>query len=146
MFSPCNSLTQAPALPATTLANRCYQNMFSSCQSLMQAPALPATTLAKKCYQSMFSSCNSLTQAPALPATALAEGCYKTMFWSCSKLKEVRIYATKTATNALTNWLDSVSATGDFYCRPNATIFPTGVSGCPSGWTRRALADYPTNS
>ena len=49
----------------------CYSNMFYDCTSLTQAPALPATTLAYICYSSMFSGCTNLTQAPALPATTL---------------------------------------------------------------------------
>ena len=32
----------------------CYSDMFSGCSSLTQAPALPATTLAVGCYNSMF--------------------------------------------------------------------------------------------
>ena len=34
MFRGCTSLTQVPALPATTLAIQCYRNMFSGCTSL----------------------------------------------------------------------------------------------------------------
>ena len=34
MFSGCTALIQAPALPATTLANQCYNGMFSGCTSL----------------------------------------------------------------------------------------------------------------
>ena len=89
MFSGCTSLTQAPALPATTLAIYCYSNMFSGCTSLTQAPALPATTLAGSCYVSMFYGCTSLTQAPALPATTLANNCYNSMFYNCSKVTEL---------------------------------------------------------
>ena len=33
-FSNCTSLTTAPELPATTLANNCYSKMFSGCTSL----------------------------------------------------------------------------------------------------------------
>ena len=40
---------------ATTLAMGCYYNMFSRCTSLTTAPALPATTLAECCYNIMFS-------------------------------------------------------------------------------------------
>ena len=69
MFTGCSSLTQAPALPATTLAEYCYTYMFQNCSSLTQAPALPATTLTNGCYMFMFQNCSSLTQAPALPAT-----------------------------------------------------------------------------
>ena len=141
----CTSLIKAPDLPATTLASACYGYMFSGCQSLTKAPALPATTLAKSCYEGMFYTCQSLTEAPALPATTLAEACYWGMFFNCQSLKEVRISATTTtATNALTDWLGGVSATGDFYCDPNATIFPTdSVSGIPANWKRHNIADYP---
>jgi len=143
MFYGCTSLTEAPALPATKLINRCYYYMFQGCQSLTKAPELPATTLDENCYYYMFSGCQSLTKAPELPATTLAGSCYCGMFEGCQSLKEVRVSATKTARFALDNWLDGVSATGDFYCDPNATIFPTGISGIPSGWTRHDIADYP---
>ena len=80
LFDGCTSLTKAPVLPATALADYCYQSMFSGCTSLTKAPALPATTLAEHCYQYMFGGCTSLTEAPALPATTLAKGCYYSMF------------------------------------------------------------------
>ncbi len=83
LFAGCDKLTQAPELPATTLARHCYQNMFQGCSSLKQAPVLPATTLTDYCYQNMFYGCSSLTQAPALPATALAPSCYSDMFYNC---------------------------------------------------------------
>ena len=58
----------------------CYSYMFENCTSLTQAPELPATTLAYRCYHAMFDNCTSLTQAPELPATTLAEACYSRMF------------------------------------------------------------------
>ena len=144
LFSVCTSLTKAPVLPATTLATDCYENMFVGCQSLTKAPELPATTLVYGCYASMFRGCRSLTKAPVLPATTLADYCYYLMFSGCRSLKEVRVSATRTAKDALVNWLSEVSATGDFYCDPNATIFPTdNVAGIPTNWTRRNIADYP---
>jgi hypothetical protein len=88
MFNCCSSLTQAPELPATTLANNCYRSMFYGCTSLTQAPELPATELANQCYSNMFTSCSSLTQAPELPATTLAENCYAGMFYDCSSLTQ----------------------------------------------------------
>ena len=142
LFERCGSLTKAPLL-LNTLSPYCYVGMFIQCESLTQAPVLPKTILAKGCYQYMFAYCKSLTKAAPLPATTLAEECYDGMLHDCSNLKEVRISATTTAPNALNNWLNNVSATGDFYCDPNAKIFPTGASGCPSGWTRRNIADYP---
>ena len=87
MFQDCTSLTQAPALPATTLSESCYASMFDGCTALTQAPALPATTLAVACYASMFDGCTALTHAPSLPATTLAGGCYSYMFYRCSKIK-----------------------------------------------------------
>ena len=83
LFAGCDKLTQAPELPATTLARHCYQNMFQGCSSLKQAPVLPATSLTDYCYQNMFYGCSSLTQAPALPAIALALCCYSGMFYNC---------------------------------------------------------------
>ena len=146
MFFNCPSLTKAPVLPATTLEIHCYYRMFYGCQSLTKAPVLPATTLAKGCYSGMFGGCQSLTKAPELPATTLSEYCYYRMFENCQSLKEVRISATTIAPNAkdvLTDWLSGVSGTGDFYCNPNATIFPAGKSGIPSGWRRLNINDYP---
>ena len=61
--------------------------MFYGCSSLTTAPELPATTLADNCYENMFSACSSLTTVPALPATTLAEGCYMFMFISCTNIK-----------------------------------------------------------
>ena len=88
MFGNNLALTQAPSLPATTLADSCYTSMFFNCSSLTKAPALPATTLADKCYNIMFGNCTALTQAPALPATTLARYCYNSMFGRCSKFSE----------------------------------------------------------
>ncbi len=88
MFSDCTSLTQAPELSVTKLANTCYTAMFYGCTSLTQAPELPATTLANECYEKMFSGCVNLTQAPELPATNLAISCYREMFSGCTSLKQ----------------------------------------------------------
>ena len=143
LFDGCTSLTKAPALPATTLRNSCYEKMFRGCQSLTKAPVLPATRVVYGCYRYMFSGCQSLTKAPALPATTLADYCCPAMFEGCQSLKEVRISATKDASFALLRWLSGVSATGDFYCDPNATIFPTGEDGIPRNWVRHNIADYP---
>ena len=60
MFYGCTGLTQAPALPATTLVTYCYSGMFYGCTGLTQAPALPATTLVTYCYSNMFQNCTSL--------------------------------------------------------------------------------------
>ena len=86
MFYKCTSLTMAPELPATTLTEFCYNRMFYKCTSLTVAPELPATTLAQSCYEYMFYGCTGLTVAPELPATTLAESCYESMFNGCTSL------------------------------------------------------------
>ena len=126
-----------------TAMSYAFNYLFYNCTSLTKAPVLPATRLVDSCYRSMFFGCQSLTKAPELPATTLENFCYYQMFSGCQSLKEVRVSATRTAEKALDNWLKDVSATGDFYCDPNATIFPTGDSGIPEGWTRHNIADYP---
>ena len=44
MFYLCTSLTAAPELPATTLANNCYSYMFQGCSNLSYIKALFTTT------------------------------------------------------------------------------------------------------
>ena len=88
MFRGCTSLTSAPELPATKLAYECYYGMFQGCKSLTDAPELKATTLAINCYSSMFQGCTSLTDAPELKATELALSCYESMFQGCTSLTD----------------------------------------------------------
>ena len=88
MFRGCTSLTSAPELPATKLAYECYFGMFYGCKSLTAAPELKATTLAINCYSSMFQGCTSLTDAPELKATELALSCYESMFQGCTSLTD----------------------------------------------------------
>jgi hypothetical protein len=86
MFGGCTSLTTAPELPAITLTQGCYSNMFAVCTSLTTTPQLPATTLAIGCYNEMFSGCTGLTTVLQLPATTLANYCYDSMFAGCTSL------------------------------------------------------------
>ena len=109
LFRGCTSLTAAPELKATTLADYCYSNMFRGCTSLTSAPELPATTLANNCYTFMFYGCTSLTAAPELKATTLADGCYYIMFYGCTKLSTVTMLAPSDqiskASNCCYKWL-----------------------------------------
>ena len=88
LFKDCSQLTQAPELPAETLADSCYLYMFKGCTGLTQAPKLPAKILADSCYLYMFNGCTGLTQAPELPATELATACYANMFNGCTGLTQ----------------------------------------------------------
>ena len=111
LFKNCAVLTSAPELPATALADDCYNRMFLGCTSLTATPELPATKLADYCYSSMFLGCTSLTSAPELPATTLAEGCYSSMFADCTKLSTVTMLAPsvqiRSWTNSVAYWLDN---------------------------------------
>ena len=108
MFNGCTSLTSAPELPATKLAGSCYNSMFSGCTSLTAAPELPATTLDDNCYLNMFLGCTGLTSAPELKATTLAGSCYYDMFSGCTKLSTVTMLApSDQISNFCDNWLDN---------------------------------------
>ncbi len=110
MFFGCTSLTAAPKLPATTLANNCYADMFCGCTSLTSAPKLPAKKLADYCYYEMFNSCTSLTSAPELSAIELAEACYCSMFYGCENLSSVTMLAPsdkiKNTSSSFNGWLN----------------------------------------
>ena len=87
MFVGCINLTQAPSLPANTLAKSCYHDMFNGCVGLTATPDLPATKLAYACYNSMFMYCLNIKDGPdILPATELEELCYERMFSNCAAL------------------------------------------------------------
>ena len=66
LFYYCSVLTSAPELPATKLADFCYNQMFSYCTNLVSAPVLPATTLADYCYYLMFNNCKKLSTVTML--------------------------------------------------------------------------------
>ena len=134
MFEYCTSLTDAPKLPATTLEWNCYSDMFNGCTSLTNAPALPATTLSNYCYSNMFQDCTSLVEAPELPAQTLVESCYQAMFQGCTSLNKMSVYATDiSASDCTADWLNNVSATGDF-ANWGGARYTRDASGIPAGW------------
>ena len=109
--------------------------MFSNCTSLTTAPMLPATTLADECYYSMFYECSSLTTAPMLPATTLADECYSEMFYECSSLNSITCLATDIYANYCTgSWLDGVAASGMFTKASTMYNWTRGIDGIPNGW------------
>ena len=137
MFQNCSSLTQAPELPATTLNPYCYYSMFSGCTSLTQAPELPATILNPYCYSYMFKGCTSLTQAPELPAKTLFSNCYTRMFSGCTSLSSIKVAFIAWGSSITASWLDNVATTGIFVC-PQTLIDNTTertTSTVPSTWT-----------
>ena len=106
--------------------------MFRNCTSLTHAPELPATTLANYCYSYMFNGCTSLTQAPELPATTLGVNCYYYMFSGCTSLKEIKLEYIGNFSSYFSNWVNGVSSTGNLYYNGSDTT--VGTSAIPSGW------------
>ena len=88
-----------------------FCGLFYDCSVLTSAPELPATKLADFCYNQMFSYCTNLVSAPVLPATTLADYCYYGMFSNCPKLSSVTMLAPKSEieakNNCVLNWLDN---------------------------------------
>ena len=110
--------------------------MFQGCTSLTTAPELPATTLANGCYSYMFRQCTSLTTAPELPATTLVPNCYNYMFQGCTNINYIKAMFTSVPSNSYTsNWVSGVSSTGTFVKNSAATWTTTGDNGVPNGWT-----------
>lgn len=109
--------------------------LFYGCTSLTTAPELPSTTLAEGCYEEMFRGCTSLIKAPELPATTLAVNCYQYMFSGCSNLNYIKCLATDiSATGCTSSWVNNVSQTGTFVKSNAMSNWEIGVDGIPYGW------------
>lgn len=55
------------SLPATNLANYCYQKMFDGCMEMVRGPKLlPALQPSVGCYYTMFSDCRKMTEGPVI--------------------------------------------------------------------------------
>ena len=98
MVLGCISLTCAPDLPATVLADKCYFRMFHSCIKLTSMPSFPSvvtmsgsSTRRRYCYQ-MFQSSGVKELTEPLPVgqnSTLARGCFEDMFAHCTSLTKV---------------------------------------------------------
>ena len=109
--------------------------MFSNCTSLTTAPALPVTTLADSCYAGMFYGCTSLTTAPELPSETLVDNCYAEMFADCSSLNYIKCLAIDISAYGCTDyWVMGVAPTGTFVKNPNMNDWTEDEQGIPAGW------------
>ena len=135
-FSGVGTIAATGDIRAISTNSFCY-SMFNGCTSLTTAPALPATTLANSCYQGMFGGCTNLTTAPALPATTLADNCYQGMFGGCTKISSLAVYFTafNQTLSCTTGWLEGVSITGTFHCPSSLDTTTRDASHVPEGWT-----------
>ncbi len=142
LFESCRGGDLGPDLPATELAEGCYESMFSDCSrpnfpvgykllakllykncyknmfenSLgSNLPLLPATELAEGCYMGMFYNCQISTID--LPATTkLAKDCYYAMFYGCKLLREIKLYYEGNYNSTFfSGWVTGVASSGRFY-------------------------------
>lgn len=123
---------------ATSVGQNAFSHLMELCTGLVSAEnlILPATTLADNCYDCMFADCSSLTTAPELPAATLANRCYFVMFGGCTSLNYIKMLATDiSASECLNYWVSGVASTGTFVKNASMSSLPTGVHGIPSGWT-----------
>lgn len=139
MFKGCTSLVECPKFSFEKVGNGACQEMFMDCNELINPPKiLPATTLADSCYQSMFYSCHKLRFAPELPAKTLVNGCYTFMFADCTELRYVKALFTTNITKDTSytvNWMYGVNtSTGVFVKAVDATWSLSGESGIPTNW------------
>ena len=106
LFNYCTKIVDASnlILPATTLANSCYESMFEGCTSLITAPELPATTLAGRCYCNMFYGTNVLPDCSNIDFTKHNNGGLSGLF-----------AGTKVTDNDLYNILPINPATGNYW-------------------------------
>ena len=140
LFQNCSSLTTAPELPATTLADRCYIRMFFGCTSLTQAPStLPAEKAEIQSYAQMFLNCTSLTTAPEMLVTSFNGQSLVSMFYGCSSLQQIKVHFKSWPTSTdLRTWVNGVSPTGTFIC-PAELPDVRGANNIPEGWTKQDL-------
>lgn len=108
--------------------------MFKDCTSLTSAPSLPATTLAQRCYEEMFNRCTSLSDAPYLPATTLVPSCYYWMFLGCSSLTSMNVEFTNwNVEDATMRWHGGASK--GVFTKPRALSTVYGANYIPKNWT-----------
>jgi hypothetical protein len=75
MFYGCTSLTTAPELPATTLANSCYRFMFYGCTSLNHITMLATNISAYDCLGDwVYNVASNGTFTKAASMTSLPSG------------------------------------------------------------------------
>lgn len=149
MFDECKALKTASGklfTSDTQLTQECFHGMFRHCSGLDTVPSdfLPSLLLAKWCYRGMFEQAK-FVDAPILPATTLVEECYRFMFNTCTQLQSITCLATNPNNGAYTSsWVGGgVPSGGTFYkdasTKDNdgsdATKWPRGNNGIPSGWT-----------
>lgn len=123
MFYGCTKLTNAPALPATTLSSGCYSAMFYNCGDMTVIPTVPTgnVTLASRCCEYMFYNCSKITAAPKFATSKLENSCFYDMFTNCTSLVTVA-----------TNYLPGSDVATAPYCYYGMFSGCTGLTQAPN--------------
>lgn len=140
MFNNCASLEEVPynMLPATTMAEYCYNGMFRNCNALKNCPELPATTLAQSCYQEMFGGAG-VEKCCALPATTLAVSCYRQMFQWCPNITEA---PTLSATTGVTDCYREMFTHSVNLRKANVALTSLGSNSCRDMFKECSVISY----
>jgi hypothetical protein len=134
-FMGFSSLVSAPKeLPVN--GNNSMALMFGNCTSLVNPPKLLFTDIDTGGCNQMFRGCTSLVNAPDLNVTNVGTwGCYQ-MFYGCTNLNYLKCTATTISGNSnFSSWLYGVASSGTFVKDADSTLWGSGSSGIPSGWT-----------
>lgn len=87
MFQGCTSLVSAPEMPSgRSVGNYGYQGMFKECTALTSVPVSIDGTSGNQTCYEMFMGCTSMANAPALPSTTVGNQGYYRMFRGCTSL------------------------------------------------------------
>ena len=123
-----------------------FYGLFAGAENLVtnhiRHVELPATELAEGCYQAMFYGCKGLQRISELPASTLAKNCYKEMFADCSNMSYVRCLASGLSVEGCTkDWLANAgSEVTSEKTVASVTPFPADSNdGTPAGWTNLVL-------
>lgn len=146
MFYQCTSLIEASTFEVTGLfRHHVCDAMFSGCTKLVNIfENLRCVWVNQHHFNNMFCNCKSLLRTPKLSAKDNSNGTegklsyanFYYMFDGCNKLNYIDVsgITDRSATYATTNWVRNVAATGTFVTN-NKSIWGTGATGIPSGWT-----------
>lgn len=90
-------------LPWGDMMPSCFDSMFIGCDQLTNTPAIEATRLAERCFEQMFGQCTALTRPANIYVKDGSGGnlSFYNMFQLCSGIKEVKIKSLEAYNNNL---------------------------------------------
>ena len=140
LFYGATNLKSTPLLKGDVVGDTSLYRTFRFCSNLELVRSFDYGLITGygACRQ-IFQGCTSLTSFPEIMIGKVSEAGLREAFYNCSNLKEIRAYIKDISANyALSDWLNGVASTGDFYCDPSLVI-PSGASGIPTGWARHNI-------